>query len=126
MLLNKGNSNLNNKIDQINHLISIHNPDFFSLNELNLEKYDSISPNQFPGYKLECDNLAQTDTCARSGVLIKEEIEYKRRKDLECEGLSTVWIQIKTREKKTIFVTNFLLPIHQNRYTRNLINNQSK
>ena len=72
MCINKGNYQLNNKIDQLNHLILTHKPDIFSVNKLNLDSSDSVSAHQFPGYKMEIDNLYETDGCAHTGVLVKK------------------------------------------------------
>ena len=104
MVLNKGNSQLQNKVDQINNLISVHKPDIFALNKLNLHKTDTVTKYQFNGYHLETDNLDKTDHTARTGVLISDKILYKRRRDLEIEGCSTVWIQIRTQEKKQFLI----------------------
>ena len=49
---------------------------------------------QFPGYFLEYDNLRKIDGWARTIILIKNSIKYKRRKDLETNGTSTIWIQV--------------------------------
>ena len=55
-----------------------------------------ITPQQFPGYKLENDTLNKIDGWSRTGILIRNNISYKRRHDLEYPGLATVWIQVGT------------------------------
>ena len=65
-----------------------------TLTELQKHKNDSTTPNQFPGYILEFDDLCKTDDWSRTGVLIKKNIKYKRRRDLETKNTSTVWLQI--------------------------------
>ena len=97
MSINKGNSKIHNRIDQLNDMINQHKPDIFIINELNVYKSDQITKFQFPGYYLETDNLKLTDTRSRTGVLVKENLTYKRRKDLESNGNSTIWIQVKTK-----------------------------
>ena len=69
-----------------------------------MSKDDTVSINQFPGYTLEFDNLINTDRKSRTGVFIKENIIYTRRNDLEEIGLSTVWLQVKTQERKQILI----------------------
>ena len=71
-----------------------HKPEFLTINELQKHKYDSTSSFQFPGYIMEHDQLDKEDGWARTAILIKSNIKYKRRKYLEGKGLSTVWIQV--------------------------------
>ena len=104
MNLNKGDALLQNRIVQINNIISKYRPDIFSINELNLEKYDDTTPKQFPQYKLECDDLRKTDLMARTGLLIHTNTKYSRRRDLETRGAAVVWIQISQRGKKIVLI----------------------
>ena len=92
--LNKNDSDLRNCIDQINLILSQHKPQFFIINELQLHRYDSFSKFNFPGYKLEHDNLDKQDGWSRTGILVQHGIQYKQRKDLEGQGLSTVWLKV--------------------------------
>ena len=104
MSVNKGNSEINTKIDQLNNMIQVHNPDIFAINEINIKLSDTVTKNQFPGYTLEVDSLGKTNDRARTGVLIKNTITYKRRKDLEQHGSAIVWLQIKSKEKKQFLI----------------------
>ena len=104
MLINKNDADLKQRIDQINQILAIHKPHFLSINELQKHKNDKITQFQFPGYSLEFDNLDRTDNWSRAGVLIKKNIEYKRRKDLESEGIASVWIQIGCTGTKHILL----------------------
>ena len=99
--INKGNSDLSNKTDQINDIITNYNPHIIIINELNNDKNDTISRFNFKDYVLEIDNLACTDGKSRTGMLIHTKIHYRRRKDLETEGTSTLWIQLTYPGKKT-------------------------
>ena len=104
LLLNKRDSNIKSKIDQINMILLKHKPQFMTINELQLQKYDSISPFQFNGYRMEHDNLDMEDGWSRTAILIKDSIKYKRRKDLELKGISTVWIQVGIPGTKSFLV----------------------
>ena len=104
---------LHNRIDQLNHLIETHKPDIFIINKFNIEKNDTTTRNQFTGYKLELDNLMKTDDKSRTGLLIRDNLIYKRRPDLESEGNSVIWIQVKTKERK-----QFLLQAVYRQFTR--------
>ena len=67
----------------------------------------------FPGYTMEHDGLDKTDGWARTAILIKDNIKYKRRRDLENKGISTVWIQIGFHRQK-----QFLLQALYRQYQR--------
>ena len=43
---------------------------------------------------MEHDNLDTLDGWAHTAILIKDNIKYKRRKYLEINGISSVWIQV--------------------------------
>ena len=106
LLLNKNDADLKNRIDQINLILSEHKPHFLLLNELQKHRYDTISENQFPGYKLEYDNLDKNDGWSRSGILVKNGMNYKRRRDLETAGTSTIWLQIGCAGSKHFLLQN--------------------
>ena len=102
--LNKGDSDLSNRTDQINTIIDHHKPQLFIINELNTESNDLITRNQFPNFKLEVDNLEITDHRSRTGILIHRDIQYKRRRDLETPGTSTIWIQLNQPGRKSLLI----------------------
>ena len=104
MQLNKRDAWLHNRSEQINNLISVHKPHLFVINELNLHPEDTVTCNAFPQYRLLTDNLAITDQYSRTGILIHESINYKRRPDLECQGISTIWIQTSHPGRKPILI----------------------
>ena len=99
--INKGNSPLSAKVPHIINLLNHYNPNVMIINELNLSIHDSII---FPGYNFEFDQLHNTHGTARTGILIKENIIYKRRKDLESPKLSTVWIQLNFGNKNKLLI----------------------
>ena len=99
--VNKGNSLLSNIIDQITDILDKYNPHILIINELNNEVKDTITRHSFGKYHLETDNLEVYDSKSRTGLLISKYIHYKRRKDLETPGTSTLWIQLSHPEKKT-------------------------
>ena len=74
------------------------------LNELQKHRNDTFSKNQFLGYSLEHDKLDKIVGWARTGILIQNGIQYKRRQDLEEPGLSTVWLQVGVHGSKHFLV----------------------
>ena len=101
---NKGDSCLNNRTDQITDILEQHNPHIAIINELNNDKNDSVTRHSFQNYTLETDNLEIYDKKSRTGILIKNNIHYKRRIDLETPGTSTLWIQLSHPGKKPILI----------------------
>ena len=104
MQLNKGDSELQNQIPQINNMLQTHKPQILVLNELNLHKNDKTTKYLFDNYTLEHDNLNITDIKSRTGILLHRDIQYSRRKDLETNGTSTIWIQLKFPGKKSVLL----------------------
>ena len=104
--LNKGDSLLNNRVGQINDILDKYKPELFLINELNLDNNDTVTPNNFPGYRLFTDGLAITDRFSRSGILAKKDLHIKRRTDLEAQGISTIWLQLSHPGKKPMLVQN--------------------
>ena len=94
----------NYKTEQINHLIETHKLSVLIINELNLDSTDRISREMFENYKLETDNLDVIDKTSRTGILIHHNIHYKRRRDLEEPGLSTIWIKLSFPGRKPVLV----------------------
>ena len=92
--LNKGDSELQNRTDQINEILTKYKPHIVIINELNNYSNDQITKHSFTDYTLETDNLESTDLKSRTGMLINNKIHYKRRRDLETLGTSTLWIQL--------------------------------
>ena len=101
---NRGNYNLDKRINQIKEIIEKHKPKIIVINKLNLSKDDIVSQHQFKNYKLITDNLDITDAVSRTGMLIHRDIHYQRRKDLEAQGLSTIWIKLKNPLSKPMLV----------------------
>ena len=84
--LNKGNSELHNRTDQLNEILYEHKPHIFIICELNLELNDIITRKLFPNYVLEVGNLEICDQKYWTGMLIRRDIHYKRCWDLESQG----------------------------------------
>ena len=102
--INKGDSDLQNRTEQINEIIDKNKPHLVVINELNLDPADTITRNMFGEYKMEADNLDITDKRSRTGILIHKSIHYKRLRQYESTGTSTVWLKLNHPGKKTVMV----------------------
>ena len=93
---NKGNSTFQNKRDDILVTIERYRPDIFAIHEAN---FDLNNDRGFENYTIEANTLCRGHNIARTIVLIKNGVAYKRRKDLENDYISSVWIQIIISKK---------------------------
>ena len=100
--INKGDSDLHSRVDQTNQVICKYKPHLLVVNKLNMNSTDTVSKHLFDNYTMEADNLDTVDQMARTGILIHHNIHYKRRRDLESTGTSTVWLQLSYPGKKPV------------------------
>ena len=100
--INKGDTDLESRVDQINDLLTQYKPHVVVINELNSSSGDQITRNQFKDYHLETDNLDIVDRTSRTGVLIFKDLHYQRRRDLETTGISTIWLQFNYPGRKAL------------------------
>ena len=102
--IHKGDSHLENRTEHINEILSKHKPHIMVINELNVRLNDTITKNSFGNYKLETDNLEIVDKVSRTGILIHPDINFRRRRDLETPGTSTIWIQLSHPGRKPVLL----------------------
>ena len=77
---NKGNSSFKNRRDDILVTLERYKPDVFTIHEAN---FDICNDRGFTNYNIEANTLSRGNSIARTIVLIKNDIAYKRRYDLE-------------------------------------------
>ena len=101
---NKGNSSLDNKINDICSTIQDFNPDIFSISEANLKIGSTIS---FKDYKIEFNRLHTHSTQSRSIVLINNRIPYTRRYDLETPLISFIWLEVPINKNNKLLLCSY-------------------
>ena len=89
--INKGNSNFENKLDDLYILLEIHKPDIVSIQEANYDIYSKI---KIRGYSVEYNTLTINYNIARTILLIREGINYKRKNNFEDTYISSIWLEI--------------------------------
>ena len=99
--INKGNSNFENKYDDLLQLLNVFRPHLLSIQEAN---YNVESDKFFKGYKLEYNCLTKSCKMARTVVLIRDDIPYERCLQLENEYISSIWIQIYMSKTQSFYV----------------------
>ena len=99
--INKGNSNFENKYDELLQLLDIFRPHLLSIQEAN---YNVDSGIFLRGYKLEYNCLSKSHKTARTVVLIRDNIPYERCVQHENEYISSIWIQIYMSKSQSFYV----------------------
>ena len=102
--INKGDSILFNCTDQLQDIIVQYKPNILIINELNSPSGDTMNRNQFVNYRMETDNLDISDQMSRTGILVHRDIHYKRTRDLENVGTSTIWLQLTYPGRKPVLL----------------------
>ena len=95
MQCNKGNSNFETNIHNIQSLIQKHCPDILCISEANIKTNFTFNLNHFPGYKLILNLQYYKIGISRNCILINDRIDFLRRNDLENEVNCDIWLQIK-------------------------------
>ena len=88
---NKGNSSFKTKRDDILITIERYKPDVFAIHEAN---FHIDQDKGFDNYSVECNTLTKGHKIARTILLIKKGLAYKRRSEVENEYVASVWIQL--------------------------------
>ena len=98
--LQGGKMSTDEKIVQVQQAITATLPDVLGISETEMSKSMELECN-VPGYKWEVkeDN-------SRISVLVNENIDYRRRKDLERPHIAAIWIEICPKLKNPILVCN--------------------
>ena len=102
--INKGNSNFQTKLNEINSTIQTYHPDIMCISEANLKQSNKSLVNKYPDYNFEFNKLSNSIDISRNILMINSKIAYKRRLDLEENSTCTIWIQINIPKKKPILV----------------------
>ena len=124
---NKGNSTFSNRRNDIEVTIARYKPDIFTIHEAN---FNILHDRGFENYKIEANTLCRGNKVARTIVLIKDTLAYKRRKDLENDYISSVWIQVIISKKVSLLVSSYyrqwslpkVLNFNQSNSTQNQLN----
>ena len=77
---NKGNSSFKTKRDDILITLERYKPDVFAIHEANFHIFQDKG---FENYSIECNTLTKGHNIARTILLIKKGLAYKRRSELE-------------------------------------------
>ena len=103
---NKGRSLFHNKTNDIDHILSLHKPYIFSICEANADKATNNTPfSTYLDYKIEHTKKPSTTNRSHNILLIKDDIIYNRRYDLEDDITSTIWIEVKLPKNKPILIS---------------------
>lgn len=103
--LNKGSSNFENKINDVQNIINKYKPDIMCLSEANIKKsYKQNILSSFPEYNIELNSMSNNIDISRNAIIINNKIAYSRRYDLENDFTCTIWIEIYIPNCKPILL----------------------
>ena len=94
LIWNKGNAAFENKKDEIEIIISDHNPMCFGIVEANVPPHCHPPSLMIDGYQHEMDNLWLSGKKGRTMIYVKDEVNYIRRADLEPPSSPAIWLEI--------------------------------
>ena len=98
---NKGNTLFKNKTTQIDQILQKYKPHIISLCEANIEKTINNTQNDtYMDYKVEHTKMSNNTNNSRNAILIKNDLIYTRRDNLEDDITSTIWIELRVPEGK--------------------------
>merc|ERR1712240_255237 len=104
---NKGNTKFKNKITHIDQILDEYRPHILSLCEANIEKTINNTTNEnYKDYKIEHTKMANKTNNSRNVIMIKNDLVYDRRQDLEDDETSTVWIELKIPKQKSVLISS--------------------
>merc|ERR1712240_873999 len=102
---NKGKANFKNKTNNLESILSKHRPNIISICKANINKDNSTETNNsYKDYKIEHTKMSINTNLSKNIIMIKEDIIYKRRTDLEDQETSTIWIELTTPKNKPILI----------------------
>merc|ERR1712240_894556 len=104
---NKGNTKFKNKITHIHQFLDEFRPHILSLCEANIEKtINNMTNENYKDYKIEHTKMADKTNNSRNVIMIKNDLVYDKRQDLEDDETSTVWIELKIPKQKSVLIAS--------------------
>ena len=104
---NKGPSDFFKDTTKIENNLQKYKPDIVSLSEANIHINKRTFLKEFKDYNVETALMAKITGISRSALLIKKGIKYKRRENLENQIISTIWIEVITKNKPILIASGY-------------------
>ena len=104
---NPGSAFLQNKMDEIEALVELEQPNILGISEanfnLNTPEYEVLIPN----YKLVLPNMSPSvNSVARTVLYVREDLQYKVRLDLMPVDSAVIWVEISGIKGRKLLVGN--------------------
>ena len=99
---NKGSSYMKNALGDLGDLVGKHVPSILMLDEANVDVSTPLIHTFLSDYSVEVGKCPPGSNRARIMGLVKNNINYVRRSDLEPEGLATIILQVKISKFRII------------------------
>ena len=99
---NAGGKLMENKMNEIESLVSALHPECLGISESNLKSCQDMTKVQLPGYQLFTSKTINNPelNISRVVVYIKDRLNCKLREDLMDDSFSSVWVEIKAGKQK--------------------------
>ena len=99
---NKGNSKFENRLSDIDRVISKYKPDIIHIAEANMgSNFDSYI-GKYSEYNFERNLMYNDIGNSRNILMINKKLQYSRCNDLENNITCTIWVQIKLGKSKNL------------------------
>merc|ERR1712240_172005 len=91
----------------LDSILSKHKPNIISICETNINKDNNTETNnRYKDYIIEHTKMSMNTNMSRNIIMIKEDLIYEQRTDLEDTETSTIWIELKTPKNKPILIAS--------------------
>merc|ERR1712240_219430 len=91
----------------IDQILDKFKPHIISLCEANIERMVNNTLNDtYKDYKIEYTKMSNRTNNSRNAILIKNDLVYDRRHDLEDDITSTVWIELKIPNENNVLISS--------------------
>ena len=104
---NKTGCNIQERMIQIKDLINKEKPHVLFINELNFNPDQNKGITFIKNYTFETDNFPMVNKTARTGVWIKQNLNYSREKKIELNNSSIIAINIGFHKKNKILLIRY-------------------
>ena len=118
MQINKGNSLFDTKATLLLDEINRNKPNIVNICEANFPNIYSNSTKEMAKYNVERTKQSVKLGMSRNILMIKKNLHYKRRKDLEDHVTSTIWVELEMQKGSCLIMGGYrqwTLPVKMRR-----------
>ena len=80
----------------------------FAVSETDLQHFDETKPFSLKGYRTHWPKIKPDDKYTRMLCFVKNELECRRRHDLENDDMCSIWLELKNSSGKKIWFVKYI------------------